>query len=153
MSSWLADALPVLLLAAWTSLASAAASASPQDDGPPPQPPGSPQAARSTLDGVFTPGQASRGQRRFDQVCATCHQLSEHTGRRFAVKWEGTSVGDLFDIIATTMPEANPGELPPAEYADIVAFLLRENGYPSGSEELPAELAALSKVRIEPLPR
>jgi hypothetical protein len=57
-------------------------------------------------------------------------------------------VGDLLDVISTTMPEGNPGVLSPMEYADILAFMLRLNDYPAGEEELPVDLYLLENVRI-----
>ena len=50
-----------------------------------------------------------------------------------------------------TMPESEPGRLKPAEYASIVAFFLKQTGYPEGQQELPSDVAALTKIRVEPL--
>jgi hypothetical protein len=47
------------------------------------------------------------------------------------------------------MPKNEPGSLQPNEYADLVAYLLRMNDMPGGSEELPADSVALKKIRIE----
>jgi Cytochrome C oxidase, cbb3-type, subunit III len=107
----------------------------------------------SVLDGVFTSGQASRGAQQFLQACTSCHSAGEHTGRRFEAKWQGTTIGDLFDFVSTTMPEGNPGSLKPEEYASILAFFLSESGYKEGEKELPSDLESLKKIRIEPLPR
>ena len=110
-------------------------------------------AGSSVLDGVFTSGQASRGGQQFLQACTSCHSAGEHTGRRFEAKWQGTTIGDLFDFVSTTMPEGNPGSLKPEEYASILAFFLSESGYKKGDKELPSDLESLKKIRIEPLPR
>jgi len=107
----------------------------------------------SVLDGVFTSGQASRGAQQFLQACMSCHSAGEHTGRRFEVRWQGTTIGDLFDFVSTSMPEGNPGSLKPEEYASIVAFFLSESGYKVGEKELPSDLESLKNIRIEPLPR
>jgi mono/diheme cytochrome c family protein len=110
------------------------------------------QSAGSVLAGVFTTGQAARGQQTFQKTCAACHTVAEHSGKKFEERWAGSSVGDLFDVISNTMPDGDPGSLEPAEYASVIAFFLKETGYPEGKQELPAESAALMKVRIEPLP-
>jgi S-disulfanyl-L-cysteine oxidoreductase SoxD len=107
----------------------------------------------SVVDGVFTIGQASRGRQQFQVTCTACHGASEHTGRKFETKWQGTTVGDLFELVSTTMPQADPGSLKPDEYASIVAFLLSETGYKAGAQELPSDLESLKKIRIEPVPR
>ncbi len=105
----------------------------------------------SVLDGVFTSAQASRGQAQFVQTCMTCHTVAQHTGRAFAVKWAGTTLDELFELISTTMPEIEPGSLKPEQYTSIVAFFLKESGYPEGQRELPSDAAALKKIRVEPL--
>lgn len=107
----------------------------------------------SVLDGVFTPSQATRGEQKFKQLCTACHTVREHAGRKFGAKWAETTLGDLFELISTTMPEGDPGSLQPEEYASILAFLLRERGYPEGQGELKADVPALKKIRIVPLPR
>ena len=47
------------------------------------------------------------------------------------------------------MPKNDPGILTPREYADLSAYLLMLNGMPAGSAELPADAAALEKIRID----
>lgn len=110
-------------------------------------------AAGSVLNGVYTGSQAARGEQTFQKMCMSCHTVAEHTGRKFGVIWAGKTMGDLFDIVSNTMPEADPGSLTPDEYAGILAFFLRASGYPEGQQELPSELSALMKLRIEPVAR
>ena len=98
-------------------------------------------SAGSVLDGVFTPAQASRGERTFSDVCAACHDTGEFSGGRFRI-------GELFETISTLMPEADPGSLSPAEYAAIVAYLLQVNGYPAGDADLPTNVRALGQLEI-----
>jgi len=104
----------------------------------------------SVLSGVFTSDQATRGQQTFQKICAACHTLAEHSGKKFEERWADSSVGDLFDVISSTMPDGNPGSLEPAEYASVIAFLLKETGYPEGKQELPTDAAALKQLRIVP---
>jgi S-disulfanyl-L-cysteine oxidoreductase SoxD len=117
-----------------------------------PQQPNASGATISVLDGVFTAEQAARGRQIFEKQCFLCHTVAEHTGAKFAEKWSG-AVGEIFDLISSTMPDGNPGGLEPAEYASILAFFLKETGYPEGKQELPATSAELMKIRIEPVPR
>lgn len=149
--SFLRVALAVFMAGAWMSSRQALA-ASPVRSSVPLQEASS-SAAGSVLDGLFTPDQATRGQQTFQRVCASCHTVAEHTGQKFEARWGGSSVGDVFDLISTTMPDGNPGSLEPTDYASIIAFFLRETGYPQGKQELPADRDALMNVRIEPLAR
>jgi mono/diheme cytochrome c family protein len=111
------------------------------------------EPATSILNGVYTPDQASRGQQTFQKLCSSCHTVEEHTGRRFGAKWAGTSVGDLFDLVSNTMPENEPGSLTKEDYAGVLAFFLKQSGYPPGETELPIDPARLAGIRIEALPR
>jgi len=103
----------------------------------------------SVADGVFTSDQAERGKKQFQQTCAACHSVSEHTGKNFESKWSGSTVGDVFDLVSNTMPESDPGGLKPDEYASILAFFLSESGYKQGDKELPPDLELLKRIRIE----
>ena len=112
-----------------------------------------PAAARQpVLEGAFTAAQAARGERTFDEVCAGCHDSGEFAGARFRLGWVDRSVGELFDIISTLMPEGDPGSLSPGEYAAVVAYLLQLNGYPAGETPLPANLSALQALEIVEAP-
>ena len=116
-------------------------------------PTGRPAAAlQPVLEGVFTAAQAARGERTFDEVCAGCHDPGEFAGARFRLGWVDRSVGELFDIISTLMPEGDPGSLSPGEYAAVVAYLLQLNGYPAGETPLPANLSALQALEIVEAP-
>jgi hypothetical protein len=57
----------------------------------------------------------------------------ELQGPGFAAKWNGKPVADLYTYTRQQMPKGNGDSLPPQDYADIVAFLLAENGIPSGT--------------------
>jgi hypothetical protein len=69
----------------------------------------------------------------------------------------------LYDFISTTMPQDNPGELSKDSYRDVLAYILRRNGYPKGTSDLtedairstamvgldgPKPLASDSMVRV-----
>lgn len=110
------------------------------------------QSSGSVADGVFTEAQASRGEQTFREVCAACHDTGEFSGGRFRLTWVGRTAGDLFDTIATLMPEGDPGSLSPAEYATLVAYLLQLNGYPAGAADLPAALQELRGMEIVEAP-
>ena len=98
----------------------------------------------SIWDGVYTEAQAARGEQGFGAHCASCHGASlggtgeapALAGPQFLSDFDGLSLGDLFDRIRTTMPQDNPGSLNRDQVADILAFLLKTNGLPSGTKEL-----------------
>jgi S-disulfanyl-L-cysteine oxidoreductase SoxD len=105
---------------------------------------------RSVHSGVYSAAQADRGVRVFESECSLCHAPAEFAGRIFQLTWNGRDVGTLFSQIRTTMPLDRPGSLPPDQYAAVVAYILRLNGYPAGEQALPVDPKALSRMRIEP---
>src|SRR5207249_7973521 len=89
--------------------------------------------------------------------CTTCH-TAELTGGQvvpplvgddFLMKWNGAMVGELFEQIRQTMPQDGPGSLTSAQYADVLAFLLKKNKFPEGNTELASEYDALKTIRID----
>ena len=149
--SLVAALAPVVVLAAGLAVGGTGASGGPEAAGPAGAPATEAAAAQSVgsvLDGVFTPAQASRGERTFSDVCAACHDTGEFSGGRFRISWVGRPVGELFETISTLMPEADPGSLSPAEYAAIVAYLLQINNYPAGETDLPTNVRALGQLEI-----
>src|SRR5262249_40321744 len=59
------------------------------------------------------------------------------------------SVDDLFFITRTQMPFGAGGTLSAQEYIDVVACVLKANGYKPGARELPANSALLKQIKIE----
>lgn len=107
------------------------------------------QPTRSTASGVYTDEQATRGRDTYQMQCKSCHAPASHTGATFASWWDRKPLSDLYQFVTTRMPKNEPGSLQPDEYADLIAYLLKLNDLPSGSEPLPADSVALKKIRIE----
>ena len=99
----------------------------------------------------FSTAQADRGRNVFRSNCTECHYSSEFSDRQFKFKWRRRTAGDLFDMMATQMPEDAPGSLGLEAYADLVAYVLRLNGFEAGSGELPADEALLETISLAPL--
>jgi len=108
-----------------------------------------PQSVRSTASGVYTDEQATRGRDTYQMQCKSCHTPASHTGATFASWWERKPLSDLYLFVTTRMPKNEPGSLQPDEYADLIAYLLKLNDLPSGSEPLPADSVVLKKIRID----
>ncbi len=48
----------------------------------------------------------------------------------------------------TNMPEDNPGSLRYAQYPDVMAYILKLNGIPSGSRTLDIALAKSARIEL-----
>lgn len=113
--------------------------------------------SRSVWDGVYTEEQAKRGEPIYRKECALCHgdmltggeSAPPLTGGAFLANWNGLTMGDLFDRIRKTMPQTNPGRLTRQQDADILAFMLSINKFPSGNTELYRQSEMLKEIRFE----
>ena len=109
---------------------------------------------KTTADGVYSAAQAKRGEAVYTRACASCHQADLSgdgqtpalAGKDFNADWNDQSLGDLFERTRISMPADKPGSLPPADVADVIAFILSKGQFPTGQSELPADLAALKAI-------
>lgn len=111
-----------------------------------------PQSKRSVWDGVYNDRQANRGRNVYETACASCHELDELRGDVFINEWKGRTVEEYFDYLWKTMPKGEPGTLPREEYADVIAYIFRQNTFPAGANELDNRPESLRLIRIEPKP-
>ena len=116
-------------------------------------------AARTVWEGIYTEEQAQRGQETYRKTCGGCHaddltgdDAPALRGGHFASRWDQQTIWDLMFTIGTTMPLDTPSSLDPQEYADIIAFILRENGMPAGKTELLADPEEMTSVVITARP-
>jgi S-disulfanyl-L-cysteine oxidoreductase SoxD len=108
---------------------------------------------RTVWDGVYTETQAARGMMAFGQSCSGCHALAAQgkaplVGDPFWKSFAQKTVGDLLEFVGTNMPNGTPGSLTEPTYRDIVALMLKSNGFPAGTTELGGDTTA--KVQIVP---
>ena len=110
---------------------------------------------RGVWDGIFTTAQADAGKQSAAR-CQGCHgpelngtdRAPALKGPAFLANWEDGSVNRLFVKVRDTMPPGNTDSLPPETKLNIVAHLLRENGFPGGTSELTANAETLDALQI-----
>src|SRR5262245_2226404 len=113
------------------------ASAAPQSG------PGAATQGRSVWDGVYTAEQAAKGKETYDLYCSSCHGNDlggidgpTLVGNDFLRNWMEDNLNALVQKIHKRMPADAPGSLPMESVAEITAFLLRSNAFPSGTQPL-----------------
>jgi mono/diheme cytochrome c family protein len=112
-------------------------------------------ARRTVWDGIYTEAQAARGTIAFGQSCSGCHALAAEgraplVGAPFWKSFAQKSVGDLLEFVGTYMPNGAPGSLNQSTYTDIVALMLKSNGFPAGTSELrPNTIAGVQIVPMD----
>jgi mono/diheme cytochrome c family protein len=104
---------------------------------------------KSVKAGVYTAAQAERGQTLFRAKCASCHAPNRFTDEFFYTSFAGKPLWEMFDVISDSMPEDSPGTMKKEEYADVIAYLLKLNNFPTGAAELPIDKDALSAILME----
>ena len=98
---------------------------------------------RSVTEGVYSGGQAARGQQIYQVQCAECHgKAMEGTigpplaGESFLSNWSARPLAALVDKIQKTMPFNLPGSLSRQQSTDLAAYMLQAGKFPAGQVEL-----------------
>ena len=89
----------------------------------------------------YTQDQADIGRREFNTECAGCHGYSMFTAFR-----NYRTAEKFYDKISGSMPRWMPGSLREEDYVNILAYMLQENGFQPGDEELTSERARLRLI-------
>jgi S-disulfanyl-L-cysteine oxidoreductase SoxD len=114
------------------------------------------QSEKTVWSGIYTAEQATRGKEKAAATCGACHGPTltgdiapTLSGMDFIGHWYDAKLSELVTKVTVTMPADSPGSLKPAEYADVIAYLLQVNGFPAGQETLAVEpVATLDAVKI-----
>jgi mono/diheme cytochrome c family protein len=97
----------------------------------------------------FTQEQADRGEAEYAHSCLDCHGSRLDNGEfggpplkgsSFARHWDAANVAALFSFMKAKMPPDRPGQLNDETYADLIAYILGENGFAPGDKELPPDV-------------
>ena len=111
---------------------------------------------KTTLDSVYTAGQAAHGESLYSKSCARCHAATlagtdsgtPLAGKDFVGGWTGMTLDQLFKKTYETMPSDNPMTLPRQDVADIIAYMLARNQFPAGAAILSDNLDSLRAIKI-----
>lgn len=108
---------------------------------------------------AFSIEQQSAGQNAYLLNCATgCHQpdmagvgpIAPLRGERFLSSFGTRTVGELTNVIRTSMPPTNAGGLSQETYLNIVSYILAMNGGQAGLNPLALESALLVSAVTDP---
>lgn len=112
--------------------------------------------ARTTWDSVYSAAQAGRGESSYARTCARCHgaalgggdEATPLSGSAFLGNWNGQTVGDLQKRVIETMPSDSVGIYDKKLITDVIAFMLKANGFPAGANELSVDTDSLKTITI-----
>jgi len=104
---------------------------------------------RSVTEGVYSTGQAARGQQIYQAQCAECHGTAMEgttgpplVGEDFLSNWSARPLASLVDKIQKTMPFSLPGTLSRQQSTDLAADILRASKFSAGPLELSDAMLA-----------
>jgi mono/diheme cytochrome c family protein len=110
------------------------------------------QAKKTTNDGIYTKAQADGAKPQFEKICAECHSFTVATKKKpkdkplgddpFFEEWTGRPVSELVSVIHLTMPDDGSADVSEEEAANLVAYVLQQNGYPAGAAPLAKDSTA-----------
>jgi mono/diheme cytochrome c family protein len=107
---------------------------------------------KTVWDGAYTDAQAERAQGTFSANCSRCHTLTPEGARPLVGDqfWQANTqktVGDLLKFVSTNMPNGrDAGSLSASSYNDLVALILKSNGFPAGTTEVSPEVVASIQI-------
>jgi mono/diheme cytochrome c family protein len=121
--------------------------------------PGAAQPSKAALSGPsFTTAQAERGEAAYQHNCLDCHGSTLDNGEfggpplkgtSFARHWDAANVAALSGFMKAKMPPDRPGQLNDETYADLIAYILGQNGFKPGDKELPADANAQQAMSLK----
>ena len=110
---------------------------------------------------AYTVDQAEQGRIAYLENCASCH--GEHMddgefalplkGVDFRERWRSKPLEEMFTLTRATMPQDRPGRLEDETYAQLLAYILQENGSEPGEDALPTDPDALLAMASPNWPR
>lgn len=113
------------------------------------------QAEATEMPVSFATEQAARGEERYTKDCEECHGEDLRgglnggaplRGRAFEEKFLGDLPASvLFAYMSDLMPPNAPGRFSPSIYADLMAYVLKRNGFQPG-EPLPSDIDTLDAM-------
>jgi mono/diheme cytochrome c family protein len=100
----------------------------------------------TVLDGAYSEAQSARGKAAYTLQCGSCHGDSLEgvsapalTGNRFLERWRESTLDGIYGFIRERMPFGKPPNssgISDGEYLDILTYVLKVNGYPTGPADL-----------------
>jgi polar amino acid transport system substrate-binding protein len=70
-------------------------------------------------------------------------------GQSFASPGSGATIGGIFSVIAQQMPASSPGSLSQSQDENVMAYILKMNGYPAGAKPLVYKDSLISTLPLE----
>ena len=107
----------------------------------------------------FTKEQAARGKKHYEKYCAECHGKEFKGGVNGGPVLKGVSFLEMYangapaswlwEFMYYMMPPDQAGRFSVKKYTDMMAYILKKNGFKSSGEPLPSDIDALENLIME----
>ena len=113
--------------------------------------------SRTVWDSVYSATQAARGETAYARSCARCHgatlaganESPPLAGSGFLGNWDGLALSELENRIRTTMPSDSVGIYNRTLVVTVMSYLLKSNGFPAGTADLPESVDSLKTIILK----
>src|SRR5262245_12553830 len=112
------------------------------------------ETTKTTWDGVYSKTQAAKGEAIYNEKCQKCHgadaagaDAPSLADSGFAGDWDGLTLAQLFDRTRAWMPQDDPQSMGREETANILAYHLSKNNFPSGEGDLSERGEMLGTIK------
>ena len=107
----------------------------------------------------YTKEQAARGKKHYEKYCAECHGKEFKGGVNGGPVLKGVSFLEMYangapaswlwEFMYYMMPPDQAGRFSVKKYTDMMAYILKKNGFKSSGEPLPSDIDALENLIME----
>jgi cytochrome c5 len=118
------------------------------------------QGPKTVRDRVYTRAQAEAGGTMYAKLCDHCHDPLKvpegkkpgppTIGEKFLETWRDRTLGELYGTILNTMPNDGSAFLSEDETLNLIAYMLKANGFPEGETALKFD-EAMKAIAIVPI--
>jgi len=112
------------------------------------------ETTKTTWDGVYSKGQAAKGEAIYNEKCQKCHgadaagaDAPSLADSGFAGDWDGLTLAQLFDRTRSSMPQDAPQSMGREETANVIAYVLSKNNFPAGDSDLSERGEMLGTIK------
>ena len=107
----------------------------------------------------YTSEQAKRGKKYYEKYCAECHGKEFKGGvnggpvlrgvKFLETYFNGAPASWLYEFMYYMMPPDQAGRFSRKKYADMMAYIMKKNGFKAGGEPLPSDIEALENLIMD----
>ena len=107
----------------------------------------------------YTSEQAKRGKKYYEKYCAECHGKEFKGGvnggpvlrgvKFLETYFNGAPASWLYEFMYYMMPPDQAGRFSRKKYTDMMAYIMKKNGFKAGGEPLPSDIEALENLIMD----